>query len=230
LSIVGRHRLGNIDPAGSPDFSGSTDTETTNDSCPLPSSDVISARAQEADHLRELLQRVGNSDREAFAELYDATSARLYGMVLRVLRNPGYSEETTQEIYLQIWSTASKYDPNRGSPLAWMMTMAHRRAIDRVRSEQSGANREAQYGWSTYTPDHDSVVETVAQRDEADAVVACLHTLTATQQEAVRLAYYGGLTYREVGKKLAVALPTVKSRIREGLLKLKNCLGVFTDE
>lgn len=198
--------------------------------CAVMDDNAESERISEAAHFRALLRRIADSDQAAFAELYDATSARLYGMVLRVLRNPGYSEETTQEVYLQIWRDASRYEPGRGSPLAWMMTLAHRRAVDRVRSEQSGANREALYGSSTYSPAHDQVYESVLQQSEADAVLGCLGSLTNTQHESVQLAYYQGLTYQQVADRLGVGLPTVKSRIREGLIKLKRCLGVSSDE
>jgi RNA polymerase sigma-70 factor, ECF subfamily len=196
--------------------------------CLLPSEQLDAARAMETKRLHALLQRVSHADKDAFAELYDVSAPRIYGMVLKVLRDPGYSEETTQETFLQIWRTAASYDPERGSPLSWMMTLAHRRAVDRVRSAQSGSNRESQYGSKTHNPAYDEVLESVTQRLEAEAVVRCLGTLTQTQQEAVHMAYYGGLTYREVAEQLGVAVPTVKSRMRDGLIRLKKCLGVET--
>nr|WP_296770105.1 sigma-70 family RNA polymerase sigma factor [Rhodococcus sp. (in: high G+C Gram-positive bacteria)] len=194
--------------------------------CAVPSAQLRNLRADEAERLRRLMAAVAVGDQRAFAELYDATSARVYGMVLRVLRDPGYSEETTQEVFLQIWRSAPNYDPNQGSPLAWIMTLAHRRAVDRVRSEQSGTDREAAYGAISHSPEHDEVLEAVTQRLESDAVIACLDTLTDTQRESVRMAYYSGWTYREVAERLGVAVPTIKSRIRDGLIKLKTCLGV----
>ncbi|WP_072801974.1 sigma-70 family RNA polymerase sigma factor [Rhodococcoides yunnanense] len=194
--------------------------------CAVPSAQLRNLRADEAERLRRLMAAVAQGDQRAFSELYDATSARVYGMVLRVLRDPGYSEETTQEVFLQIWRSAPNYDPNQGSPLAWIMTLSHRRAVDRVRSEQSGTDREAAYGAISHTPEHDEVLEAVTQRLESDAVIACLETLTDTQRESVRMAYYSGWTYREVAERLGVAVPTIKSRIRDGLIKLKTCLGV----
>lgn len=194
--------------------------------CAVPSAQLRNLRTEEAERLRRLMAAMAAGDQRAFGDLYDATSARVYGMVLRVLRDPGYSEETTQEVFLQIWRSAPNYDPNQGSPLAWMMTLAHRRAVDRVRSEQSGTDREAAYGAISHTPEHDEVLEAVTQRLESDAVVACLDTLTDTQRESVRMAYYSGWTYREVAERLGVAVPTIKSRIRDGLIKLKTCLGV----
>jgi RNA polymerase sigma-70 factor, ECF subfamily len=176
--------------------------------------------------LVDLLARTAAGDQQAFAELYAATSRRLYGMARKVLIDPELANDTTQEVYLQIWQSAAKFDPSFGSPLAWMMTIAHRRAVDRVRSSQSASEREARYGAASQAIEHDDVVDTVTSRMEADAVVRCLSTLTDTQQESVRLAYYGGLTYREVAEKLGAAVPTIKSRIRDGLLRLKNCLEV----
>ncbi|MFZ2177340.1 MAG: sigma-70 family RNA polymerase sigma factor [Rhodococcus sp. (in: high G+C Gram-positive bacteria)] len=179
--------------------------------------------------LTTLLTRIAGGDRDAFSDFYERTSSRVYGMVLRVLRDPGYSEETTQEVYLQVWNSAAKFDPALGSPLSWLMTLAHRRAIDRVRSEQSGADREAAYGASGWYGPFDTVAEEVDRRGDRTEVVDCLGTLTEIQQKTVVLAYYGGLTYREVAEKLAVALPTVKTRIRDGLIRLKQCLGVQFD-
>ncbi|UOT03197.1 sigma-70 family RNA polymerase sigma factor [Rhodococcus opacus] len=176
--------------------------------------------------LTALLARIAQGERDAFSDFYERTSARVYGMVLRVLRDPGYSEETTQEVYLQVWNNAEKFDPKQGSPLSWLITLAHRRAVDRVRSEQSGTEREAAYGASSWYGPFDAVSEEVTRRGDTSDVVDCLGTLTEVQQRTVVLAYYGGLTYREVSERLSVALPTVKSRIRDGLIRLKQCLGV----
>lgn len=178
--------------------------------------------------LAELLHRTGAGDRDAFCDFYAATSARVHGMVLRVLRDPGYSEETTQEIYLQVWRTAGSFDPARGSALSWLITMAHRRAIDRVRSEQSATARNDTYGAADHPPSvptQDDVADTAVRNDETRAISDCLGTLTETQRGSVSLAYYGGLTYREVADRLHVALPTIKSRIRDGLKRLRDCLG-----
>lgn len=173
-----------------------------------------------------LLARIARQDQQAFAEFYAQTSRRVYGLARRVLIDPELSEDTTQEVYLQVWNMADRFNPEMGSPMAWLMTLAHRRAVDKVRSEQSSTDREARYGAAMQVKDHDDVVDTVTQRLEAEAVVQCLDTLTDTQRESVRLAYYGGLTYREVAEQLDVAVPTIKSRIRDGLIRLKTCLGV----
>ncbi|MGY4540196.1 RNA polymerase sigma-70 factor (ECF subfamily) [Arthrobacter sp. UYNi723] len=176
--------------------------------------------------LAGLLARIAGGDQAAFAEFYQLTSRRVFGMARRVLIDPELSEDTTQEVFLQVWQNAAKFNPEAGSPLSWLMTISHRRAVDKVRSSQSATDREAKYGASSQDVDHDSVSAEVDSRLEAEAVVRCLETLTDTQQESVRLAYYGGLTYREVAEKLNAAVPTIKSRIRDGLIRLKTCLGV----
>ena len=150
--------------------------------------------------------------------------------MLRVVRDPGYSEDTTQEVYLQVWRSAGTFDPHRGAPLAWLITLAHRRAVDRVRAEQSGTDRESRYGAANWPAAFDTVIEDVTRRRDRQDVIDCLGTLTDLQRRALTLAYYGGLTYREVSERLSVALPTVKSRIRDGLIRLRDCLGVRRDE
>ncbi|NLU84534.1 ECF RNA polymerase sigma factor SigK [Rhodococcus sp. HNM0569] len=187
-------------------------------------------RVRENDELAALLTRIGRGDTEAFGEFYSRTSARVYGMVLRILRDPGYSEETVQEVFLQVWGSAESFDSTRGSAVSWVVMLAHRRAVDRVRSEQSTAERDAVYGARTWSGAFDAVSEEVAMRAETNAVVDCLGTLSEVQKKSLVLAYYGGLTYREVAERLTVALPTVKSRIRDGLRRLERCLGVIAGE
>ena len=193
---------------------------------PVPPQPAGTGEPEERDALVRLLQLTADGDRSAFAQLYQLTSKRVFGMARRVLVDPDLAEDTTQETYLQVWQAAAKFDPAAGSPLAWLMTIAHRRAVDKVRSTQSATDREARYGATSQMIEHDDVVDTVSSRLEAESVVRCLDTLTETQRESVRLAYYGGLTYREVAEKLGAAVPTIKSRIRDGLLRLKTCLGV----
>ena len=176
--------------------------------------------------LETLLRRVADGDADAFADFYDATRARVFGVVLRVLRDAGYSEETTQEVYLQVWRTAESYDPAAGSALAWLITLAHRRAVDRVRSEQARTNREHTYGAASADRPADTVTEAVLSSDERGRVAACLAGLTDLQRECIGLAYYDGLTYREVAEHLSANLATVKSRMRDGLTGLRKCLGL----
>lgn len=180
--------------------------------------------------LDTLLREVARGDSAAFAAVYDLTKSRVYGLVTRVVRDPGYSEETTQEVYLEVWRTASQYDSAKGSALSWLLTMAHRRAVDRVRSEQAGTAREARYGAATAEPvsaaSHDPVAESAVAGDERHRVTQCLDGLSEAQRECIELAYYQGLTYSEVSQRLAANLSTIKSRIRDALRGLRNCLDV----
>ncbi len=176
--------------------------------------------------LDALLRRVGHRDRDAFAAFYDATCSRVYGVVLRVLRDRGYSEETTQEIYLQVWRSAETYDPAAGSALAWVLTLAHRRAVDRVRAEQSATQRDSRWGATTVERAVDEVSDAVMSGEERRRVAACLDGLTDIQRECIELAYYQGLTYVQVAERLSANLATIKSRMRDALRGLRNCLGV----
>ncbi|MBT1002980.1 ECF RNA polymerase sigma factor SigK [Paenarthrobacter sp. DKR-5] len=202
------------------------DTPPTSELHAKPPGPDAAASSGDAETLTSLLAAVAAGDQAAFRRFYELTSRRVYGMARRVLIDPELSEDTTQEVYLQVWQSAARFDPAAGSPFAWLMTIAHRRAVDKVRSSQSASDREARYGAASQVVEHDEVVDEVSGRLEAEAVVRCLDTLTATQQESVKLAYYGGLTYREVAERLDAAVPTIKSRIRDGLLRLKNCLEV----
>lgn len=182
--------------------------------------------ARQGSELDSLLRRVAHHDADAFAALYDHTRARVYGLIIRVLRDSGYSEETTQEVYLEVWRTAQAYDSAKGSALSWMMTMAHRRAIDRVRTEQSAGQRESRYGAATVERPGDLVADSAIAADERRRVAACLDSLTDLQRQCVELAYYGGLTYADVSQRLSANLSTIKSRMRDALRGLRGCLGV----
>ena len=176
--------------------------------------------------LDALLRQVARRDVDAFAAFYDQTRSRVFGLVTRVLRDPGYSEETTQDIYLQVWRSAESYDPSAGTPLAWLMTLAHRRAVDRVRSEQASTTRESRYGAANVEPPSDHVADLVIRSDEHRQVAQCLGSLTDTQRECIQLAYYDGLTYSQVSDRLATNLATIKSRMRDAIRGLRRCLGV----
>lgn len=179
-----------------------------------------------SNELDALLRQVARGDSAAFATVYDLTKARVYGLVTRVVRDPGYSEETTQEVYLEVWRTAAQYDPARGSALAWLLTMAHRRAVDRVRAEQAGSRRESRYGAASAETAVDVVADSAIAGDERRRVTQCLEGLSEAQRECIELAYYQGLTYSEVSQRLAANLSTIKSRIRDALRGLRNCLDV----
>ncbi|MER6995913.1 sigma-70 family RNA polymerase sigma factor [Streptomyces sp. NPDC000410] len=176
--------------------------------------------------LDELLVRVARGDQEAFSRLYDAVCGPVLGVVRGVLRDPAQSEEVTQEVLIELWRTAARFQPSRGSALTWTLTLAHRRAVDRVRSAQSAADRDQKAARLARTPAFDEVVEQVEARLEREQVRRCLRTLTELQRQSVTLAYYRGLAYREVAELLAVPIGTVKTRMRDGLIRLRDCLGV----
>jgi RNA polymerase sigma-70 factor, ECF subfamily len=174
----------------------------------------------------DLMARVARGDSAAFAQLYDLMAPRVYGLIRRVLRNPAQSEEVTQEVMVEIWRTATRYDADRGSLTSWVLTMAHRRAIDRVRSEQSSTDREQAVAAASSITEYDEVAETVTTNLEVEQVRHCLSSLTELQRESVTLAYYGGYSYREVAELLDAKLATIKARMRDGLIRLRDCLGV----
>jgi RNA polymerase sigma-70 factor (ECF subfamily) len=174
--------------------------------------------------LAALLGRVAKGEDAAFRAVYDQAAGQVLGVARRVVRDPAQSEEVMQEVLLEVWRTAARFDPEVGSASAWIMTLAHRRAIDRVRSEHSAALREQRAAVARV--DYDDVTEAVETNLEHERVRRCLASLTDLQREAVTLAYYQGYTYREVAGLLGVAVGTVKTRMRDGLIRLRDCLGV----
>jgi RNA polymerase sigma-70 factor (ECF subfamily) len=181
-----------------------------------------------ADPLGALLQRVGRGDQVAFGALYDAVAPLVHGVVLRVVRDPSQTEEVVQEVFVELWRVAPRFDAGRGSVRSWVTTIAHRRAVDRVRSEQATRNR-MERELQTADPAHDVVAEAVVDVDHADferrRVRRALDRLTAMQRQAVELAYFGGYTYREVAVLLDIPEGTVKTRIRDGMIRLRDELG-----
>jgi RNA polymerase sigma-70 factor, ECF subfamily len=173
-----------------------------------------------------LLRGVARGDEAAFARLYDLVAPRVYGLIRRVLRDPAQAEEVAQEVLVEVWRTASRYEPARGSATAWIFTIAHRRAVDRVRAEQANADRTRRLAAGSAETPYDEVVDEVTTRLEQQQVRRCLASLTDLQREAITLAYYGGHTYREVAALLNASLPTVKTRMRDGLIRLRDCLGL----
>jgi RNA polymerase sigma-70 factor, ECF subfamily len=173
-----------------------------------------------------LMSRVARGDEAAFEQLYDILIGPLYGAIRRIVRDPAQSEEVAQEVMVELWRTATRYSPERGSVMTFAMTLAHRRAVDRVRSAQAAADREEHVGRREATRPFDEVAEQVAARFEQEQVRRCLATLTELQRESVLLAYYGGRTYKEVGELLETPLGTIKTRLRDGLIRLRDCLGV----
>ncbi|SBT46835.1 ECF RNA polymerase sigma factor SigK [Micromonospora auratinigra] len=189
----------------------------------VPPEPVAPDSRAEAD---ELLRAVARGDEAAFERLYGIVAPRVYGLARRVLRDPAQAEEVAQEVLVEVWRTAARFDPARGSATAWVFTIAHRRAVDRVRAEQAGAERARKVAAGSGETPYDAVAEEATARLERQQVRHCLDALTEVQREAITLAYYGGHSYREVAGLLDTALPTVKTRMRDGLIRLRDCLGV----
>lgn len=187
-----------------------------------------SADAEHNDALHEVFERVRQGSEEAFAEFYDMTSARVHGLILSVVRAPDLASEITQEVYVEVWRQAARWSPEKGSVRAWMHTIAHRRAVDRVRSVQRESERENRWAGTVRDSEPDHTWEGVEQRLEVEGVRSALSELSILQKEAVSLAYYGGYSHREVAEMLGLPLGTVKSRIRDGLLGLRGMIGART--
>ena len=188
------------------------------------------SRVQHADDapatLDDLVMLVARGDTAAFEAVYDRLADVVFGVIRRVLRDPAQSEEVAQEVLVEVWRTATRFDPDKGGASTWVLTMAHRRAIDRVRSAQAAHDREERVAHRDHVPAFDEVAEQVETRLEQEQVRRCLGNLTELQRESVTLAYYGGYTYREVGELLDVPLGTVKTRLRDGLIRRRDCMGV----
>jgi RNA polymerase sigma-70 factor, ECF subfamily len=188
--------------------------------------DVHEDGSDPVDHVGELLQRVASGDQDAFARLYDMLSSRVFGLILRVLVDRSQSEEVLQEVFLEIWQSASRFAPNKGQGRSWVLTMAHRRAIDRVRSSQSASDRDVRVGFRDLEPPRDDVAENVELRLEARRVTEVLAALPESQREAITLAYYGGYSQSEIAAMVGAPLGTIKTRMRDGLTRLRHGLGV----
>lgn len=178
--------------------------------------------------LGALLRRASRGDEAAYADFYDATSARAYGLALRVVRNPAHAQEVTQEAYLEAWRRSARYDAARGSAVSWLLTIVHRAAVDRVRATESATRRDQVWERQARPVDHDQTAEAVEASIEGRRVRRAVATLTPVQRQAVELAYFGGYTHTEVARLLEVPLGTAKTRIRDGLIRLRDALGVGT--
>ena len=196
--------------------------ETDHDAPGLAS--VSSPEEGERD-LNLLLRRVGIGDEHAFELLYRQLAPPAYGVIRRVLRDPAQSEEVTQEVMLEVWRSATRFDPAMSGATTWVLTIAHRRAIDRVRTEVAAAEREQKTAWADLGPG-DEVADLVATTMDRDRVRRCLGDLTEVQRQSITLAYYGGYTYRQVSTLVDATLAAIKSRIRDGLSRMRDCLGV----
>lgn len=194
-------------------------TETERDE-PTGTEPVVSAE--------ELLGLVARGDQAAFGEFYDRLAPRVLGLVRRLLIDHAQAEEVTQEVFLEIWQSAARFEPNKGKASTWTLTMAHRRAIDRIRSAQAGRNRDIKVGIRDLAPDYDQVAEQVEVRVEHERVEQAMQRLSEVQRQAVSLAHYGGYSHSEIAAKLGIPIGTVKTRLRDGMIRLREELGVQT--
>ena len=169
---------------------------------------------------------MAQGDQRAFAALYEEVAPRVFGLVRRLLVDHAQSEEVTQEIFLEIWTNAPRYEPSKGGATTWILTMAHRRAVDRIRASQAGRDRDVKIGIRDYVADYDNVAETVEVTIEHERVKEAMSQLTELQRQAVSLAYYGGYSHSEVAAMLKVPIGTVKTRLRDGMIRLRDELGV----
>jgi len=174
----------------------------------------------------DLLVRVATGDQRAFADLYDLLSSRVFGLILRVLVNRSQSEEVLQEVFLEVWQSAGRFAPNKGQGRTWVLTIAHRRAVDRVRASQSSSDRDVRVGVRDLGVAHDSVAEQVELSIEGGKVVRALATLPEPQREALVLSYYGGYSQSEIAVLIGAPLGTIKTRMRDGLSRLRSEMGV----
>jgi RNA polymerase sigma-70 factor, ECF subfamily len=169
-----------------------------------------------------LVGRVARGDAKAFELLYDELSAAVYGLARRVVRDPARAEDVTQEVFLDVWRKAARFDSALGRAKTWVMTIAHRRAVDAVRRNEAAKRSDSQGAPDEVS--HDEAADQVIAAEERGAVRDCLGTLTDLQLESVRLAYFNGYTYNEVATLLDKPLPTIKTRMRDGLIRLRDCL------
>ncbi len=188
--------------------------------------DVPEDGADAVDHAGQLLLRVADGDQDAFARLYDMLSPRAFGLILRVLVDRSQSEEVLQEVFLEIWQSAARFAPNKGQGRSWVLTIAHRRAVDRVRSAQASTDRDVRAGFRDMDVAHDGVAEEVELRIEGQRVSEALATLPDPQREAITLAYFGGYSQSEIAALVGAPLGTIKTRMRDGLSRLRVQMGV----
>lgn len=168
--------------------------------------------------------RVQGGDQAAFADFYDLLSARVFGTISRVLRDPAMSEEVAQEVFVELWRTAARFDAERGNVTAWAVTIARRRAVDRVRREQSQRNRIDELGEQRVAPD-DGPADEVVSSMEVTRVRAAVATLPDDQREVIELSFIEGIAHTDIADRLGLPLGTVKGRVRGGLKKLRGQLG-----
>lgn len=174
----------------------------------------------------ELLARVARRDVAAFERLYDHYGGPVYALALRLTGSPQVAQETAQEVFLSLWRGAGEFDPSRGSGRSWVLSLAHHKSVDavrRMRRRAAGTLTESTAGDPASPPD--AVVEEVLRMVQGESVRAALRTLSPEHRQAIVLAYYGGYTQQEIAQRLGIPLGTVKTRVRDGMRRLREILA-----
>lgn len=182
--------------------------------------------SERADEIGVLLAQVANGDQRAFAKLYDQFAPRVFGLILRVVVDRAQSAEVLQEVFLEIWQSAGQFSTNRGQGRSWILTIAHRRGVDRVRSAQASSDRDIRVGFRDIEVPYDDVAEEVERKVESEQVGRALAQLPEQQREALTLAYFGGYSQSQIAALVGAPLGTVKTRMRDGLSRLRTALEV----
>ncbi len=192
---------------------------------------MSSHRLGETEHVsaptpEDLMLQIADGNENAFEQLYDRLSSQVFGLIRRILKDEAQSEEVTQEVFVEAWQQATRFDAARGKAITWLLTLAHRRAVDRVRASQASKDRDLREGMKEFQESYDDVEETAIQHDESRRVLQALERLSETQRDAIQLAYFGGYTHLEVAELLKIPVGTAKTRIRDGMNKLRDLMGV----
>ncbi|MFF5793339.1 ECF RNA polymerase sigma factor SigK [Paeniglutamicibacter sp. NPDC012692] len=174
----------------------------------------------------DLMLQIAEGNENAFEQLYDRLSSQVFGLIRRVLKDEAQSEEVTQEVFVEAWQQATRFDAARGKAITWLLTLAHRRAVDRVRASQASNDRDLREGMKEFQESYDDVEETAIQHDESRRVLQAMERLSETQRDAIQLAYFGGYTHLEVAELLKIPVGTAKTRIRDGMNRLRDLMGV----
>ncbi|WP_319498778.1 sigma-70 family RNA polymerase sigma factor [uncultured Cohaesibacter sp.] len=175
-----------------------------------------------ADPISDLILRVALRDRSAFSALYEATSAKLFGICLRVLKDRAEAEEALQEAYVKVWNNASRFSITANSPISWLAAIARNNAIDRLRARRpETVELDEEMGGADETPDPERLV---MSRETGARISACLDELEANRADAVRGAYLDGYSYQELAEQFSVPLNTMRTWLRRSLMSLRKCL------
>ncbi|HEX9686834.1 MAG TPA: sigma-70 family RNA polymerase sigma factor [Burkholderiales bacterium] len=185
-----------------------------------PSPDALAAR------LAGLLAQAGLRNQRAFADLYQLTSAKLFGVALRILRRQDWAEEVLQECYVNIWNHAGEYAVQKSAPLTWMTSIVRNRCLDWLRRpQQEATGDEYDIAVEAWRDDSPGPLESLAASSEAAALARCLRELDAKQRQSIMLAFFHGLSHSELARHMKQPLGTVKTWVRRGLERLKGCLA-----